>query len=139
MDTGKTGPDKGDKMRLDLFGGRFDGYKCSGTLAGGNFTYTRELPAPISIESGAPRRRIKRWASVPAMLPATPLRFGDQLPRNSLWRVHHSRRATRNYAHVALGPPRIDRTANGCCNRTVLSESTAIPARVRRSTRALLQ
>ena len=39
-DTGVTGSDKGDKMTLVLYGGRFGGYKFSGTLAGGNFTYT---------------------------------------------------------------------------------------------------
>ncbi len=40
MDTGKTGPDKGDKMALTLSGGRFGGYMFKGTLASGNFTYT---------------------------------------------------------------------------------------------------
>ena len=39
-DTGKTGPDKGDKMALTLSGGRFGGYSFNGTLSGGNFTYT---------------------------------------------------------------------------------------------------
>ena len=39
-DTGKTGPDKGDRMRLTLSGGRFGGYTFNGTLAGGNFTFT---------------------------------------------------------------------------------------------------
>ncbi len=40
VDSGKSGPDKGDSMALSLSGGRFGGYKFAGTLAGGNFTFT---------------------------------------------------------------------------------------------------
>lgn len=40
VDTGKTGPDKGDSMVLTLSGGKFGGYKFAGTLEGGNFTFT---------------------------------------------------------------------------------------------------
>lgn len=37
-DTGARGPSKGDSLELELIGGAYDGYRFSGTLAGGNFT-----------------------------------------------------------------------------------------------------
>ena len=42
VDTGKTGPDKGDKMRLDLFGGRFEGTSSAAPSRAGT------SPTPVS-------------------------------------------------------------------------------------------
>ena len=40
VDTGNTGPSKGDSIAVDISGGAFDGYQHSGTLLGGNITIT---------------------------------------------------------------------------------------------------
>jgi hypothetical protein len=40
VDTGTTGPSKGDSISVDISGGAFDGYQHSGTLLGGNITIT---------------------------------------------------------------------------------------------------
>ncbi len=45
-DSGARGPNKGDTVSVVITGGAFDGYSHSGTLQGGNVTFTLLPPTP---------------------------------------------------------------------------------------------
>lgn len=45
-DSGARGPNKGDTVSIVITGGAFDGYRHTGTLQGGNVTFTMIPPTP---------------------------------------------------------------------------------------------